>query len=141
MTTELTPQQKFEESIKNRLRQDIGELLPGDVLSDLVKKAIQDLFFTRKEHRSQYGTLLNVENSWFETAVIEATNRRISGAITAYFDAHAEEIMQAAAKTIADNAPKLLAQFLVGMFQSAQSTQAFSLQAALQQEITNRITR
>ena len=39
MSNELTPQQRFEERIKAKLRDDIGDLLPDDVLPSSLRQS------------------------------------------------------------------------------------------------------
>src|SRR5580698_1104647 len=81
---QLTPQQQFENSIKDRLRKDIGDLLPNEVLAELVKKAIEDMFFVKRTTRDSYGyTTTSV--SWFEEEVAKQMKTQIAETIKAHF--------------------------------------------------------
>lgn len=97
MTTKtLTPQQKFEERIADRLKDDIGILIPDDVLSDLIGKQI-DKIFNQKKHipkpnRSSYSNeTIEVLNSFHEQ-VLKLLEPRIEKSIEQYFKDNEKDI-------------------------------------------------
>lgn len=42
MTTQLTPQQSFEEKLKDRIRENIGDLMPDALLSQMIARAMSE---------------------------------------------------------------------------------------------------
>jgi hypothetical protein len=96
MPNELTPQQLFEEKIKARLRAEIGDLIPDDVLKDLLGKAIQEMFFTRRESRPDNWHGKHIFPSWFEETVGQLLRDRLDNEeIARIARAAAEEIEEA----------------------------------------------
>jgi hypothetical protein len=55
--TDLTAQQSFEEKLVDRIRKDIGELMPDAVLEEIVGKATHKVFFESKVVRDRYGSM------------------------------------------------------------------------------------
>ena len=48
MSTELTPMQTFTERLQTKIRDDIAGMIPDEVISEMVKKSTQSLFFDKK---------------------------------------------------------------------------------------------
>lgn len=122
MSTEqaLTPQQRFEEKLTDKLREDIGALLPDDVLANLVEKSMHEMFFKRgseKEHSGWNAKTIETP-SWFERQVKELLEPRINAEIEALFDEQRAAITQMAVKAITDAAPGMLAAALFGYVQT-----------------------
>src|SRR5579859_7631864 len=89
-----TPQQRFEESIRDRLRADIGTLMPDEVLASLVERAVKDMFFTRRERQDRWNHT-EILPSWFEEACANQLRQVIDAYTKAYFETHRNEIMEA----------------------------------------------
>lgn len=66
MSTALTSEQQFQEKMKERMRAAMGELMPDDVLAEIVAKGINEAFFTKvPEVRNTYGSIYQPEKpSW-----------------------------------------------------------------------------
>ena len=101
---EMTATQTFQENIKERLRADIGDLVPDDVLAQLVEQAIKDMFFT-VGHRSAGGQ----DYSWFQKEVEEQLRTRVAGFIELYFRKNAEVLQGVIADTVTDAMPDMFA--------------------------------
>jgi hypothetical protein len=139
MSTELQSKQAFEDAIKERLRGSIGDLMPDEVLTGLIEKAIQEMFFTRRIQKRQYGGEDHFP-SWFEEQVGELLKSRIATLLTDYFGKHEETLVAAVRDEIMRRAPEMLASFLINtlankahsigfnMEQSIRSTLAASIQ-------------
>jgi hypothetical protein len=65
MTNEVATIQDFETKVKDRIKKDIGELMPESVLQKMVEKCVEEMFFEREIH---YG---RTEKSWFEKEIKE----------------------------------------------------------------------
>lgn len=68
MSNELTPQESFQEKMKERVTQGIGDLMPDEMLKQLIEKAIDDAFF--KPQKQVIGSGYHQKQvdgpSWFE---------------------------------------------------------------------------
>lgn len=88
MTTEvakpLTPLQDFEAKLRDKIRTDIGALIPDEALSALVQRAIEeDLFKDRPGPRDDWGRPLRKDiPSPFVQAVREAVDEAVKAETT-----------------------------------------------------------
>lgn len=73
MSNELTPQQSFQEKMKERITKDLGDLIPDEMLQELVNKALEEAFFKPRKVRVKSGYSEKYESmpSWFEDYVGE----------------------------------------------------------------------
>ena len=129
MSTALTPQQTFEENIKDRLRKDIGDLIPPEVLSQLVTKAMTEMFFTRKrepEH-SGYNAKIIEKPSWFDLCVKETMQPFIKDHLDAWLKENSEVIKQCIVDEITKNGPALLAGTFLKMLTDISAGNAYSM--------------
>lgn len=116
-----TAQEQFEANIQDRLRSDIGELLPDDVLSGLVSKAINDLFFKDVVVNSgSYST--RTEPSWFRKEVEYQMRTRIKDALDKYFETNEDKINEIIQSRMQEHAGTLFALFLSGKAHQAGMT-------------------
>ncbi len=73
----LAPMETFLERVKSKLRDDIGSLLPDEAVSDMVKKVVNEEFFTKKmvddpTDNDRYNKRKIEKPSAFQEAVITA---------------------------------------------------------------------
>ena len=117
----ITPQEAFQQKLADKLRDDIGSLIPDEVLAEMVKKAMQEMFFTSRKESDGYGRT-NYYPSWFEKAVEELLRDRMRQEIDSYMKKNGEALIEQAATAIAQQAPVILgALFLHAITNSGQS--------------------
>ncbi len=80
MTTDLTPMQSFTERLQTKIRDDIAGMIPDEVISEMVKKSTQSLFFDKKrveipKRNGGYGTDWVDGPSDFETMVLKEVGK------------------------------------------------------------------
>lgn len=120
VTVPQTPQEAFQQKIQDRLREDVGSLIPDEVIAEMTKKAINDMFFTRRGSVDAYGRPQIKELSWFEKEVEEQTRAKVRQALSDYMKENGKELVKNAADAIAKKAPEILATFLIeGIVNSA----------------------
>lgn len=130
-STSLTPQQSFEESIKERLRDDIGKFMPDDVLKGLVDKAIQDLFFKRYKETSGYHSV--EEPSWFEKHLGDLLKVEVTKIFQDYIEQNKVKLANAAGECLASALPAIIG----GIFVNLLSQHSYNLQNSLGDVVTN----
>ncbi|HPT26294.1 MAG TPA: hypothetical protein PLZ95_07725 [Bryobacteraceae bacterium] len=140
VTNKLTPQQAFEEQIKERLRQNIGELLPDEVLSEMVKKALTDMFFTPRIQRDRWGG--QVENpSWFEEEAGKLLRDRISEYLKTWLKENGPDLTRQVQEQISKNATSVIAAFFVSVLQGQAHMMAMNIQNVVNQALEVRFQR
>jgi hypothetical protein len=73
LTTQQNPMEDFKQRVLEKLKTDIGSLMPDEVLSSLVQQAVKDQFFKKrtipKPGRSTYSTETVESLSWFQEEI------------------------------------------------------------------------
>lgn len=137
VSTNLTPQQKFEDNIKNRLKDSIGDLVPDEVLEGMVKKAINDAFFSPKTSTGEYGRT-TIQESFLERQVKGLLVEKMNTSIQTYFQENEANIQKQVTKIIVENGPALLGQLVVSLLQTGMSKTGDTLFQTIQYQLTQK---
>ena len=89
------PMQQFRDRVKEKLKEDIADLLPDDVLAGMVEQAINEEFFKERVTRNNYGSETGREPSWFVQEVVKIATPIIKRAINDYLENHRDIIDKA----------------------------------------------
>lgn len=116
--TSLTPQQLFESKIKDRIRESIGDLLPDEVLAEMMKKAMQEMFFTRKEDQPDRYSPKVIKPSWFEDAVHSSLKSHVEDHLKRWLAENGAELTKVIQEYLVQNSPQIIAAFFVGVLQN-----------------------
>jgi len=110
---QLTPQETFQEKIISRLREDVSELIPDEVLSQLVANGIEKMFFTPRRS----GDWRNTEYpSWFEEEVQRLFRKDIETHLQQWLSMHQGDLQQKILKIIEQQMPTIVATALLAGF-------------------------
>jgi len=93
MTTDLSVKETFEQKITERIRKDIGELMPDEVLRDIVTRATENVFFQRVLKRDQYGRDKAAEPSWAEQVVKNCLMKKAKEVAETWMSANNDRIL------------------------------------------------
>jgi hypothetical protein len=91
-----TPQQQFQQNIKDRIQSQIGELLPDEVLQEMVQAGIKAAFFEPRKTRVErdYRTI-EVENPpWFVEHIEQEFDKQVRPALDAWMAENPETIKE-----------------------------------------------
>jgi hypothetical protein len=99
----------FRERVLEKLRADLGSLMPEEALAGLVQQAVQDQFF--KERRIPQGNYSadRVEPSWFVAEVAKLTTPMIREQVLAWVAGNKPLLEETIKKFLADESLLLLA--------------------------------
>lgn len=88
------PMAEFQAKLQQRVRDDIRELLPEDAVAGLVKKAVEDVFFTPRIIKDPDGWSSRDRQgpSWFVEAVTKAAEPIIRDAVAKCVASHPDAI-------------------------------------------------
>jgi hypothetical protein len=90
------PMKAFQDRVLEKLRTDIGAMLPDEALSGLVAKAVEDQFFKKRPKSFNYrGDPETWEASWFVAEVTKVAEPLIQSHIKRYVTENAETIRKA----------------------------------------------
>lgn len=88
-TKALAPMEAFTERLKTKLRDDIGSMLPDEVIAGMVQKVINEEFFTKR-------TVRNNPNNWGDTSTrLEPTvfQNIVMEAVKPIIEQHAKRVL------------------------------------------------
>jgi len=132
------PLDAFKAAIQEKLRDNIGQMMPEEVLAGLVDKSINELFFTPKVSTAPnwngYGTRPTVEHpSWFNQIVIDLLQPRLERAAKDYIERHSDDLDRMIAEAVErDKLLVIFAQLLGDLVTQGMSLAAGNLLSDLQ---------
>ena len=89
------PMKEFQERVQKKLREDIGAMLPDEVLQALIKKAVEEEFFKERISRGTYGNETERRPSWFVEAVAKAAKPMLQQHVEAWVEANKDVLKKA----------------------------------------------
>jgi len=75
-STAITPQQTFEQNMKDRIRQDIGELMPDDVLTEMINQGVRSAFLEDRKTHDSYGRS-TTKPPWIVDLLVELLDEKM----------------------------------------------------------------
>jgi hypothetical protein len=96
----LTPMATFEEKVKGKLKETIADMLPDAVLSDLVKRVMEEQFFRAKVVTDSRGYSARTEPPWFVTEVTKLAEPILRQHVEAAFAERKDQIEAEVAKFV-----------------------------------------
>ena len=129
------PAKEFERWVIEKIRTDIGSLIPDAVLAELAQKAIQETFFTPTwvpNPDRGYGRPDRVQTgpSWFQTAIHETIVPLLKTEAARAVETHKELIAAAVAEELTRD--KLLAAVSVSVAQEAGAVMSEGMRQVIQ---------
>lgn len=104
----MQPMESFYEKLSNRLKNDIGELIPEDVLKALIDKVIQKEFFEGKENKNSFGKTVERIPSAFEGLIIKSITPVLEDLAKKAFEENNDKFMEYFKDVINNSLEKLL---------------------------------
>lgn len=90
------PMEDFKQRVLDKLKNDIGSLMPDAVLAGLVQQAVKDTFFTErtipKPDRGGYSTETIKAPSWFMQEVTTQIEPKLKDAVKLYVETNRDMI-------------------------------------------------
>ena len=132
MGNEVTQSKSFEDRMRDRIKESIGDLITDEELSRLVNRGLEDVFFK--------PTTIKVDTwntkagpSLIHGLVKEVMSDRVREAVELYVRDHQEDVMAAVSKVVSEGAGAAVMSAVGAMFQS----QMWTLQNNIGQQIQN----
>lgn len=114
--TSLTPQKAFEEKVKDRIRESIGDLMPDELLSKMTERAMEEMFFQdRKVKTNSFHNDEIIKPSWFKEEVETLLRTRINGFLDKWFEEQAGDLAQKFTDELIRGAPDLMVTYVQGV--------------------------
>ena len=109
MTTEITKAKTFEEKMKERIKDSIGGLISDEDLSKLVKKGIEDAFFSKKiKVKRYYSDKDEYEPIYMESVIKDILGEKIKDISNKYLNENADKLNAMYMEAIKDGFIKMM---------------------------------
>ena len=92
MGSELQENKSFENRMKERIRDSIGELMTDDELSKIISRCVEDIFFKEREIKEGYHT--RTEPPFVHKIVEELLTRRVKEQVMIYFGENKDKLLE-----------------------------------------------
>lgn len=97
------PLETFQKKVTDKIRQDIGQMLPEEVVKALFQKAIEEEFFEPRIEWTGYNNNTRVDKpSWFVEAISKEAKSLIEAHVKEFFESKKPEISEEIKKFLND---------------------------------------
>ncbi|MDF0750338.1 hypothetical protein NLU14_08850 [Marinobacter sp. 71-i] len=120
ITTNKSPMEEFQDRVKDKLKADIGSMLPDDVLAQLTQRAVDEQFFKERRAPNPRGYGSDVARpSWFVEEVAKIAEPIIRSHIEQFIETSKADIEAAIKQYISDQNLTLTASAMIASQMSA----------------------
>mgnify|MGYP001596933183 CR=1 FL=1 len=132
-----TPMETFLERVKAKLRDDIGSLLPEEAVADMVKRVVEDEFFTKTQKNvgTGYNPVYKPEPSAFQAMVIEAFKPIMEKHALIVAERHAADIEAHIKQTVEAGLMAMALKSLDKVFADALEHHAWNIQNVIENNL------
>jgi hypothetical protein len=130
MADELAQPQSFQERMKERIRESIGELLTDEELKQMIDRTMEEIFFTSRVvddgrwHKRTVPPLLH--------EIVEGLVKpRVTACVEEYVKEHAEEIARLTHAALTENLGETIVRGFARAFSSPLMNMTFEMQEAV----------
>lgn len=89
------PMEDFRHRVKEKLKADIGEMMPDAALNELVRRAVDETFFQPRVVKDSYGRIESSKPGWFVEEVTKVASPMLAAAVNKYVNDNEETIKKA----------------------------------------------
>ena len=140
MSNKLTPQQTFEKKIEDRLRSDIGDLIPDELLQQLVSRAIEKNFFEQVKHveyNAYSADKVTYTDSFFVQKIQSLLEERVSLSIDKWIAENQDLVAEKIESTVKAAPETLVLNAISSMFNGSIQSLQWQMQAELDNRLNN----
>jgi hypothetical protein len=134
MTTEIQKEPSFEEKMKARIKDSIGDLLSDEDIKKLIDKGLQDVFFTKpriKDPRDSYKMIDGP--TMLEDIIKTCIQPAVEKVVREYVAEHQEEVFTNVQAVVSQGLGTAMFRSIDSMF----SSQLLNMQSSIQNQLQN----
>lgn len=118
----ITENRTFEEKMKDRIRDSIGDLLSDEDLKKLIERGMEDVFFKGKIDRDSWGNVRSEQLPLIHQMVKEHIEPIVQEEVAKYIDNNRELVIDVIKQTLEVGAGMLLVKAMNQTFQNSLMT-------------------
>lgn len=130
MENEIEVQKSFQEKMKDRIRESIGDLISDEELTKLIHKGVEDVFLLPIKEKRGWNN--GIEHpSLLHGLLKELLTDQVRNAVTVYITEHSEEVTKSIHEVISNG----MAKALIGAISMRFTNELISLQANIENNL------
>lgn len=106
-TAVVDPVTQFRQQMQDRIRENIGSLMPDEALAKIVEQGIQDAFFTHRRVPQSYGAD-KIEPSWFVKFLQDECKSLVEQAVKEWVSQNQDKVLAMAKETLEDGVTQIV---------------------------------
>lgn len=137
MSTEIAPAMSFEDKLKSKIKDGIGDLITDNDLSKLVHRSLEEIFFTpRKNPKKDYYNSREPDTlpPLLHVLVREALQPMVKEVIEAYVKEHNNEVLNIVNRVVKEGVGNAVITAMNSQFQN----QLLNFQVNIQNQLTQK---
>lgn len=135
MGTEIDQMKEFKDRVLDKLKVDIGSLMPDEALSELVQQAVKETFFEDKVIKNNYGQVTSTEKSWFVKEILSLLEPKLKEAADKFVNDNASKTKQAIKDYLTEERLQVTTAIIIASMARNNATQEIQV---IQQELRNK---
>lgn len=120
-TSQVATIQSFQEQIAERIRASIGELMPAEVLAEMVNRAMEDAFFKPRYAKEGYGynEKLVEKPPFLADLIKEVMQKQVADELQKWMSENSEQIQQTIKEFVEKGAGEIVLSAITDKFAPA----------------------
>ena len=132
MNKEIVPSKSFQDRMKDRIKDSIGELMTDDELKKVVNQAVQEIFFEKQVLQDGYGT--KEKPPWIHKLIKEILKDKVRIAVDDYMFVNSEIILKNIDNIVKDGVGGAVLSAITNRFQFDLNSFQMNIEAQLSQQ-------
>lgn len=133
MGNEIQKSQSFEERMKERIKESIGDLITDEELSVIVKKGIEVAFFQKEIRKNDWGSVIEEKNPVIVSIVKEVLRDSVDKCAIEWFKENEKEMDAIVEKIVREGISKVFLTSMDNLFMMAMDNLKFNIQSSISQ--------
>lgn len=138
MKNEIEKAMSFEDRMKQRIKESIGDMITDEELSKIVQKGIHVAFFESKILTDSYGREIKPDDPLIVDIVKSCVSQKVNIAVKEWFAENPEKVTLIVDKVIRDGIFKIIIQEIESNFRNAFNSFGQEIQNNITNMISNR---
>ena len=135
MTNEVSTPQTFEQRMKDRIRESIGDLITDEELQRMVERGVEEVFFktgTKVINPGSYNSRTEETPSLIHQMVKELLEPTVRAAVVEYVNSHPDEVAAVIEKIVSEGVGEAVVKAVSSIFSGSMTNLQMNIMNQLQ---------
>lgn len=130
--SEIAKTQSFEERMKERVKENIGDLITDEELSKIVHKNMEDIFFKPRIKKNTFGSVISEEPPLLHELLQKELETAVQEEVKKYMKDHKDEVLEMVHSAMQEGLGECFIRATKQMFQNEMYTHTMNIENRLQ---------